>query len=155
MNRILIKVDIPEAFILGIQPNSDVRVAINSLGNSPLSARVSSILPKGDANARTFPVHIELPNHDFRIKSDLAAVAMFSVGQKRTATLLPKDAIVTSGDMRMVYAVENGKAVPVSVTVLGYYDNDAAIEGDLEPGQQVVTRGNERLRPGQAVEVVN
>jgi RND family efflux transporter MFP subunit len=155
MNRILIKVDVPEAFTLGIKPNSGVRVAINSLGNSPLSASVSSILPKGDANARTFSVHIELPNQDFRIKSDLAAVVMFSVGEKRTVKLLPKDAIVTSGDMRMVYAVENGKAVPVPVTVVGYYDSDAAIEGDLEPGQQVVIRGNERLRPGQAVEIVD
>jgi multidrug efflux pump subunit AcrA (membrane-fusion protein) len=80
---------------------------------------------------------------------------MFSVGEKRTVKLLPKDAIVTSGDMRMVYAVENGKAVPVPVTVVGYYDSDAAIEGDLEPGQQVVIRGNERLRPGQAVEIVD
>ena len=155
MNRILIMVDVPEIYAVGIKSNGNVRVVINSLDKSPLPATVSTILPKGDPNARTFPVHIELSNKDFRIKSGMAATVTFSVGEKRTVKLLPKDAIVTSGDMRLVYTIENGKAVPVPVKVVGYYDNDAAIEGALEPGIQVVIRGNERLRPGQAVQVVD
>ena len=155
MNRILIMVDVPEKYMVGIKSNSNVRVVINSLDKSPLSATVSTILPKGDSNARTFPVHIELPNKDFKIKSGMAATVTFSVGEKRTVKLLPKDAIVTSGNLRLVYTIDSGKAVPVPVKVVGYYDNDAAIEGALEPGQQVVTRGNERLRPGQAVQVVD
>ena len=155
MNRILITVDVPEKYIVGIKSNSTVRAVITSLGKSPLSATVSTILPKGDSNARTFSVHIELSNKGFRIKSGMAATVTFSVGEKRTVKLLPKDAIVTSGNLRLVYTIDSGKAVPVPVKVLGYYDSDAAIEGPLEPDQQVVIRGNERLRPGQAVQVVN
>ena len=155
MSRILIMVDVPEIYAVGIKSSSNVRTAINSLDKSPLFATVSAILPKGDPNARTFPVHIELPNKDFKIKSGMAVTVTFNVGEKRTVKLLPKDAVVTSGDMRLVYAVENGKAVPVPVKVVGYYDNDAAIEGALEPGFQVVIRGNERLRPGQAIQVVD
>ena len=155
MNRILISVDVPEKYAVGINIGSNVRAVINSLGKKPLSATVSAILPKGDSNARTFPVHIELPNKDFKLKSGMAATVTFSVGEKRTVKLLPKDAVVTSGDMRLVYVVNDGQAAPVPVQVVGYYDNDAAIEGDLEPGQQVVVRGNERLRPGQSVQVVD
>ena len=155
MSRILIMVDVPEIYAVGISPSSKVRVAIDSLGNSPRLASISAILPKGDSNARTFPVHIELPNKDSKIKSGMAATVMFNVGKERAVKLLPKDAVVTSGDMRLVYAVENGKALPVPVKVVGYYDNDAAIEANLEPGLQVVVRGNERLRPGQAVQVVD
>ena len=84
----------------------------------------------------------------------MAAVVTFSVGEKRTVKLLPKDAIVTSGNRRMVFAVNDGKAVPVPVKVIGYYDSDAAIEGALESGVHVVVRGNERLRPNQAVKVM-
>jgi len=85
----------------------------------------------------------------------MAASVTFDVGEKRTALLLPKDAIVTSGSQRLVYVVENGNATPVSVDVVGYHDNDAAIQGQLTPGQLVVIRGNERLRPGQPLKVVN
>ncbi len=155
MNRILISVDVPEKYAVGINIGSNIRAVINSLGKKPLSATVSAILPKGDSNARTFPVHIELPNKDFQLKSGMAATVTFSVGEKRTVKLLPKDAVVTAGDIRLVYVVNDGQAAPVPIQVVGYYDNDAAIEGDLEPGQQVVVRGNERLRPGQSVQVVD
>lgn len=155
MNRIRIMVDVPEMYAVGIKSSSNVRATINSLGKSPLIATVSAILPKGDSSARTFPVHIEMPNKDFKIRSGMAAMVTFNVGEKRKAKLLPKDAVVTSGEMRLVYTVEKGKAAPVPVKVVGYYDNDAAIEGALEPGIQVVIRGNERLRPGQAVQVVD
>ena len=155
MNRVFIKVDVPEIYVVGIQSNGHVRVVINSLGNKPMAATISTILPMGDSNARTFPVHMELSNQDFKIKSGMAAAVTFSVGKKRTVKLLPKDAIVTSGNRRLVYTIDNGKAVPVLVKVEGYYDNDAAVQGALEPGQQVVVRGNERLRPGQAVRIVD
>jgi len=154
MNRILIAVDVPEKYMVGIKSKSKVRVVISSLGKTPRSATVSTILPMGESNARTFPVHMELANSDFKIKSGMAAAVTFSVGEKRTVKLLPKDAIVTSGNQRMVYAINDGKAVPVPVKVIGYYDSDAAIKGDLEPDTQVVVRGNERLRPGQAVKVI-
>ncbi|MDX2445982.1 MAG: efflux RND transporter periplasmic adaptor subunit [Desulfobacterales bacterium] len=155
MNRILIVVDVPEKYMVGIKSSSNVRAVINSLGISPLSATVSTILPMGDPNARTFPVHIELSNKKFRIKSGMAATVTFSVGEKRTVMLLPKDAIVTSGNRRLVYTAAGGKAVPVPIKVVGYYEGNAAIQGALEPGQQVVVRGNERLRPGQAVQVID
>jgi len=154
VSRILITVDVPETYMVGIKSKSRVFVTINSLGKTPRSASVSTILPKGESNARTFPVHIELSNSDFKIKSGMAAAVTFSVGEKRTVKLLPKDAIVTSGNQRMVFAIKDGKAVPVPVKVIGYYESDAAIEGAIEHGAQVVVRGNERLRPGQAVKVM-
>jgi len=58
---------------------------------------------------------------------------------------------VPAGPDNLVYRVDQGKAIPVPVTISGYYGNDAAVKGDLAPGQSVVTRGNERLRPGQPV----
>ena len=67
----------------------------------------------------------------------MAATVSFSVGAKRTLTLLPKDAIVTAGSQRLVYVVANDKVAPVSINVIGYHDNDAAVKGDLKPGQQV------------------
>jgi len=155
MSRILIKVDVPETYVVNIRSGNKVQVVISSLDKSPLSASISTILPKGDSNARTFPVHIHLTNKDFKIKSGMAASVTFSVGKKRTVMLLPKDAIVASGNQRLVYVVDNGHVAPVSIKVVGYYDNDAAIQGSLEPGQLVVTRGNERLRPGQAVRVID
>jgi multidrug efflux pump subunit AcrA (membrane-fusion protein) len=129
-------------------------VVIKSLSEKPLSAEVVAVLPTGNADARTFPVHIKLSNSDLRIKSGMEAVVTFKVGERRKALLVSKDAVVAAGNQRMVYRVVSEQVLPVPVKVLGYYGNDAAIEGDLKPGQQVVIRGNERLRPGQTVQVI-
>ncbi len=155
MSRILIKVDMPEAYAVNINTDSTVLVTIESLNNKPVSASVYAMLPKGDPNARTFRIHIRVPNTGKRIKSGMAATVSFSLGAKRTLMLLSKDAIVTAGNRRLVYVVEKGQVTPVSIDVVGYHDNDAAVQGDLKPGQQVVIRGNERLRPGQSVRVVD
>ncbi len=45
--------------------------------------------------------------------------------------------------------------MPVNVKVIGYYNGNAAVKGDLKPGDQVVIRGNERLLPGQSVRIVD
>jgi len=83
----------------------------------------------------------------------MEAMVTFNLANKKNALLIPKDAIVTAGENRLIFVVVDGKAVPVPVNILGYYDGDVAIVGDLKPGAQVVIRGNERLRPGQAVVV--
>lgn len=155
MSRILIKVDVPEIHAVSINAASIARVTIDSLDQKPVRANVYAMPPKGDPNARTFSIHIRVPNPEQRIKSGMAARVSFRVGAKRTLMLLPKDAIVTAGNQRLVYVVANDTVAPVSIDVIGYHDNDAAVKGDLKPGQQVVIRGNERLRPGQLVKVVD
>ncbi len=155
MSRILIKVDMPETYAVAINANSVAQVTVDSLSRKPIAANVYAMPPKGDPNARTFPIHIRVANKDKRIKSGMAATVSFRVGAKRRQMLLPKDAIVTAGNQRLVYVVAKDKVVPVSVEVVGYDDNDAAVKGDLKPGQQIVVRGNERLRPGQHVKVVD
>lgn len=73
----------------------------------------------------------------------------FNLEGKREVLLVPKDAIVGFGEAQQVFTVVDGRAKPVMVEVLGYYGNSVAVDGDLKPGESIVIRGNERLRPGQ------
>lgn len=84
----------------------------------------------------------------------MEAMVTFNLSAKKNALLLPKDAIVTAGNDKLVFMVVDGKVAPVNVEVLGYYDGNVAVAGNLTPGAKVVVRGNERLRPGQAVIVL-
>ena len=81
----------------------------------------------------------------------MEAMVTFNLATQRKALLVPKDAVVTAGDNRLVFMVNDGKAMPVPVNIIGYYDGGVAVEGNLKSGDQLVVRGNERLRPGQPV----
>jgi RND family efflux transporter MFP subunit len=152
--HIRIMVDVPERYAIQLSQDSPVRVVVTSLSNDNFSGKISAVLPEGDTDARTFPVRIELANPDLKIKSGMEARATFSLGTKKMALLVPKDAIVTAGTNRIVYVVTDGAAQPAPVQITGYYDGNVAVQGPLKPGATVVIRGNERLRPGQPVQIM-
>jgi len=51
--------------------------------------------------------------------------------------------------------VQDGRVRQLQVEVQGYYDDSVAVSGDLAAGDRVVVRGNERLRPGQEVQILD
>ncbi len=153
LSRIKINVDVPERYAVMLSSRSDVKVSIKSLPGRQFAGKVQSVLPSGDTGSRTYPVRIFIPNPGFKIKNGMEAIALFSLDGGKNALLVQKDAVVPAGDNKIVFTVRDGKALPVMVKVLGYYDGNAAVEGDLKSGDKVVIRGNERLRPGQPVMV--
>lgn len=154
LRHMRITVDVPERYAVKLVTQSPVRVLVASLSDEPFIAKISAILPEGDPNARTFPVRVTLPNSDFKISSGMEARVAFNLGTKTNALLVPKDAIVTAGANRVVFLVMSTVVQPVPVKVTGYYDGNVAVEGAINPGDQVVIRGNERLRPGQPIEIL-
>lgn len=153
LNRICVTVDVPERYSVMLSRNSEAAVSIGSVSDEQYAGQIYAVVPQGDAKSRTFPVKIRVENPDFSIKGGMEAVATFSLTGQREALLAPKDAVVSSGSTREVFVVKDGKAVAVPVEVLGYYGGNVAVSGRLAPGDQVVIRGNERLRTGFPVEV--
>lgn len=154
LGYVRITVDVPERYVVQLLPKNRVRVLVASISNEPFFGKISGILPEGDPNARTFPVRVRLVNRELKIKSGMETRVTFNLGTQKDALLVPKDAIVTAGTNRLVFVVASSVARPVNVRVIGYYDGNVAVEGPLKPGDQVVIRGNERLRPGQPVQVL-
>ena len=152
--QVRITVDVPERYSVQIFPESPVWILVASISNNPFPGKVSAILPEGEPNARTFPVRVILANPGLKLKSGMEARATFNIGSKKNALLVPKDSIVTAGANRLVFVVASSVAQPMNVRVIGYYDGNVAIEGPVKPGDHVVIRGNERLRPGQPVEII-
>lgn len=153
ISHVRVTVDVPERYAVYIPPGGTAGVTIRSMNTGRMPATVSAVLPLGNAIARTFAVRVELDNPDRRFRPGMEAIVIFDLSTRKTAILVPKDAVVTSGGNHLVYTVKDGKAVPLPVDIDGYYDGFVAVKGPVAPGTQVVTRGNERLRPGQAVQV--
>ena len=154
LNRIRITVDVPERYAVMLAPRGDVSIVVRSVSEQPVAGNIATMLPQGDANARTFPIRIELENPGFKIKSGMEARVRFNLATQREALLVPKDAVVPAGSNRLVFKLAGDQVFPVMVDVRGYHENFAAVEGDLSAEDRVVIRGNERLRPGQTVQIV-
>jgi hypothetical protein len=67
---------------------------------------------------------------------------------------VPRDALLLDPDQARVLRVDDGVATAVPVEIVATADAAALVQGEgLSVGDAVVTRGNERVRPGQPVRV--
>jgi len=163
LDPIQVRVFVPETFIAFVRKSTPALVTVEALPGQEFTGQVVDIVPQADLRSRTFPVHVEMKNPEtdagHLLKSGMFARVTLTSSQTHQAIVVPKDALVLSGERREVYVVQNaqdgsGRTVhPVPVTLGVADDSFIEVRGGLEAGQQVVTKGNERLRPGQAVVV--
>lgn len=129
-----------------------LEVSIEHRDNESLSP-VSRIIPVGDERSRMFEVRITAENPEWVVGSPVR-VALPN-GDPRELLAIPRDALVLRGSEVFVLRVNQENTVE-KVTVNTGIGLGSLIEviGDLSEGDRVVTRGAERLQPGQAV-VIN
>lgn len=138
--------------------------AITGRARDSVAAEVRGIVPSLDPSTRTLTVRLVpveprswlLPGAAvdvaFPVSVDTAAVGDAEHG---SAVIVPRDALVLGAvDTRIVEVVE-GAAKPITVEVLAQAGERALVRAPgLSAGASVVVRGNERLRPGQSVRVL-
>ena len=155
LDPILVTVPVPDRYINAVEAGQVLELEFDFLPeNRRRKGSVRHIIPQGNERARTFPVQISLPNKDVSILPGMSCKVSLSVGRAYEASLVSKDAVVTSGDEHHVFAVRDGKAVMVSVEKGQADGSKVVVEGKLRAGESVVVEGNERLRPGQAVKII-
>jgi RND family efflux transporter MFP subunit len=165
VDQVEISIPVLEDYISFLKLGQQVRVEVTALKNQAFDGEVAVIVPQADVRSRTFPVKVRVTN-TFNdnlplIKPGMLARVTLPVGAPATATLVPKDAVVLGGASPVVYAIVPGKDKPSPTTVrlvpvqLGMVeDHLIEVRGDLRAGDRVVSQGNERLMPGQAVTVL-
>ena len=151
---ILFMVPVPERHIPAMKKGDSARVTFDALPKSSFTGIIDAVIPRADSVARTFPVRIKIPNRDNAIKSGMLGRATLPVGNPHQAVLVPKDALVLSSSGTVVYIVKDDKAHIVPVRVGPAHGDLIEIQGRLKAGSNVVVRGNERLRPGQPVRIM-
>ena len=152
-----------EQHVPHVRVGAQVVVEVPAIPGQTFPGVVAEIVPQADIQARTFPVKIRVSNSFADevplLKSGMYARVMLPTGERRLATLVPKDALVLGGTQPMVFVVAtvpdgtSGKVAPVPVQV-GVADGGLIqVTGPLKAGQLVVVQGNERLQQGQDVAI--
>ena len=147
-----VHVDVPEKYFNDLKEGVNVEVAFDSVPGRVFATYIRALVPRADARARTFPVKLRLREPSVKIGAGMLARATFPLGDVNPGTLVPKDAIVRFGENTVVFLVDGGSAVPAPVSVGGAMGVWAVVNGAVSPGDKVITRGNERLQPGQPVQ---
>ncbi|GHV59611.1 hypothetical protein FACS1894103_3330 [Campylobacterota bacterium] len=122
-------------------------------------AKIAGVSPRGDTQSRTFLTRVAFDKSgkggtDGMLLEGMEAVLKIAGKSAQNALLISRDAVITRYGQQVVFYVAEGKAQMANVEVIGYEGLFAAVRSnDLKENMQVITKGNERIFPNQAVSV--
>ena len=154
IDTVWVRVLVPERHVARLRVGNTAQVVVDALGSAPRPGRIVAILAQGAVDSRTFPVLVELTNPGGRIRSGMAARVNLGMQSATPPLLVSKDALVNTPGGMVVYLAVDDKAVSRPVKPGLAYSGYVAVDGDLQPGDLAIVRGNERLRDGQSVRII-
>ena len=162
MDAIFVDYRLPERFQTKIRRGQSSVVELDALPGRKFPATVLAIDPLIDANGRSVGVRACIDNRRLQLRPGMFARVNAVFGQRDSARVIPEEAIVPQGGKQFVIKVVNGSMPNSRVTQrtevkigLRSPGKVEVLEG-LEPGETVVTAGQQRLqRDGTEVRVID
>jgi Cu(I)/Ag(I) efflux system membrane fusion protein len=136
-------VDVAERDLGAVAAGQTVTVRARSYPDKTFKGKVALVYPHLNASTRTVRVRIELPNHDMLLLPDMYVEAEIETGGDEPVLSVPEDAVIDSGDRRLVIINKGeGRFEPRPVEIgrrgAGYVEiRQGVAEGDV-----VVTSAN-------------
>lgn len=122
-------------------------------GNVIAKGVVRTVVAVGSENTHQFELRLDIEGNLFPVGQTLRVSVPTS--NVRDALVVPRDALVLRPDGISVFVVDSEqKAKKVMVTTGIGTGDQIEVNGDLTDGNIVIIRGNERLRPGQSVSIM-
>ncbi len=133
--------------------DGDVAITVDFDGGGEGTARLRAVVPDENPLTRTVAVRFAIdaaPEPGF-LATGQSVTLRIPVGAAREVVTVDKDAVLRRPSGDMVFVAADGAAQPRPVTLGEAVGDRFVVEDGLEPGELVVVRGNERLRPGQPI----
>jgi RND family efflux transporter MFP subunit len=147
--------DVPENLLARLELQGvDAQIRLRATGEV-FSAPVSAIVPNADRLSRLFPVRVRLQNEIGRLRPGMSIVGLAPTGARQEMLTIHKDALLRDDAGAFVYFNGGGVAAVARVRVLFANGDRLVVESATLPADVgVVIEGNERLFPGQPLNIV-
>jgi len=145
---------VEESRISRIHRGDTVSVSIDALGQKPMAAQVSEIVPALDPASRSTIIKIDLrvPDSSTLFRSGLFGKARFNTGAKQVLTV-PVQSVLERGQLTFVYVVDPAKIAHMRLIQTGKrYGDRVEILSGLSEGDPVVLEPLPAVKDGAAVE---
>lgn len=152
-DRAEVLVGVPPA-ILGYIAEGDA-ATIEGPGGAAIEATIVGVVRALDPRTRTARVRLEPREGAPWLLPGAPVDVAFRIRREGEGLLVPRDALVAGVTETRVVRDQDGVAAPVVVEVVATAGDLALVRGEgLQAGDRVIVRGNERVRPGQPLEVL-
>lgn len=149
---LIVRVPVAETMLQFIQTGQKVPVQINAFSKE-ITGTIDSFDPVADEKTKNIFLKIRIPLQT-KIAANMSATVFVPTSMPKNLSLIPRDALIKFQGKDFVYTIKEGKASILPVNIVSYLGNTIGADNPyFAVGMPIVTEGNERLRPDQAVVV--
>jgi membrane fusion protein (multidrug efflux system) len=154
LSPMLVEVQVPEQFFSIARPGLVAEASTPAWPGRTFTATLSQIDTSIDPVSRTFRVRAQIPNDDGALASGMFMRLTLQLSADGVV-MIPEQAITMEQGAPFVFVVKDGKVERRDVQTGGREPGWVQITGGLAAGEEVVSSGISKVRPGGAVKVVN
>ena len=148
-----LEADIPAVRLAGLSNGRQLDISFQN--GSRYQASVRAVVPEENPRTRTRRVRfsLDLDAGNLALAVEQSVTVHVPAGASREIISVHKDAVIRRGPRSIVYVVMDGLAKLRPIKLGDPVGSRLEVLEGLEPGENVVIRGNERLQPDQPVMV--
>ncbi len=139
LSHVWVEAEIFEKDLSLIRMGQHARVTFEAYPGEAFSAVVTYVYPTVSMDARTGRIRLELENTDLRLKPGMYAEIEFSLPAPANSLVIPRSAVITTGERAVVFVAEHGMLMPRDVVTGLLSGNEIQILSGLAAGETVVS----------------
>ena len=152
-----IKVDfrVAERYLSAVKPGQAIEINVDAYPGRVFKGEVFAIDPRVDAAGRSVVIRARISNEEKVLRPGLFARVTLILELKPDALTVPEQALMPRGEDQFVFKVIDGKVKQTKVTIGTRRDGRVEIVNGLGREDVVVTAGQQKIRDGGAVQVLD
>lgn len=139
LSRVWVEAEVFEKDLSLLRLRQRARVSFEAYPGKSFSAEVTYVYPTVRMDARTGRVRLELDNRDLSLRPGMYANVEFSLPTREGSLVVPRSAVLTTGERSVVFVSEHGMLMPREVVTGLLNGNEIEILDGLEPDEVVVS----------------
>jgi membrane fusion protein (multidrug efflux system) len=152
-DRLRLTVPVPEAYTAGVTNGARVPFTVPAYPGVDFFGTVARAANTVDAKTRTMPVELDVMNADGRLPSGTFCQVRWPVRRPAPSLFVPSHSVASTTDRTFVVRVRGGRTEWVDVKTGLASGALVEVFGELRPGDEIVARGTDEIRPGTEVRV--
>jgi membrane fusion protein, multidrug efflux system len=144
-------VQAPEAFAPLVRKEQPVVFTVDAYPGRTFEGKVFLISPQVNMTTRMFDFGALVPNADRALKASTFARGELILERAVPTPMIPLEAVVVSSGVARVFVVTNGVAESRRVRLGRIHEGRQEVLEGIVAGEEIVTSGHSKLRPGGRV----
>src|SRR5215208_1047513 len=151
LSQVRLDFAVPENILAQLKIGQTVRAVSAAFGQRVFEGRVAVIDPRVDAVTRSVRLTAEFPNADEALRPGMFLSVALEVTVKNDAVVVSEEAVVGEGLRHLIFVVKDNVVERRVVRIGQRQEGRVEIVEGLQPGETIIVRGVQRVRPGLTV----